>query len=853
MSISDPLFLAASGQVNILLYLLADLAIIIAASRLMGSAAKRIGQPAVIGEVLAGIILGPTILGRLDADWPAQIFPAAVPLRSIADLGLVFFMFLVGLELDQKLLRSQGRRAVQISVSGVVTPLILGIAVGYALFSVNNGGTFLDGTERPDRATFALFLGAAMCITAFPILARILVETGLYKTSVGIATLCAAAVDDVIAWILLAGVVGIVENGSPAAAGRAFILTAIFVVLMVIVGRRALALLATRYDRSGHLTVDQVAIIVGGLLLSAWATEFIGIHSIFGAFIFGAIMPKRSGMTRELTDKLEDFTVVVLLPVFFLVTGLRTDLFTLNSFSLLGWLGLILGAAVIGKFAGCSLAAKATGSTIKDSVVVGALMNTRGLTELVILTIGLQLGVLSDVTFAMMVIMALATTVMAAPIVNRLMPRSSVLASISEPEREGLAPVAVRILVAIGNLANAPQLVDAGIRLTGVQRPAELLLVRLTPPSRTSELRTGLQDEAVDAQSEIEAIRALVEQATDAGVTARTLSFISEDIGSDLARVAGEQRCTMLLTAWQRPSEPVAVVRAMVQRAFRLAPCDVAVLVDLRGEGIRPRDGQPLVLALSGGSHDGAASSAATNLAANLGSAITVAGYVGGGRGAISAQSEKLALAADAIRQASGALTVPDYHKGNAAAAIAEMAGESPVTVIGVGDDWRGEQFGSAVTEFANTAKGVVLVIRARETVAEAALANPAWPFLVPKGAPAAGAGSFPLPSGPHLQRLDPFGQPVDAISVALPVTIGRSADNRWPLPDDRFMSRHHAEAAPADTGVVLRDSGSTNGTMLWRDRRWHAVTNEPLADGDLVVLGSNVFRYSTGDGGSKV
>jgi Kef-type K+ transport system membrane component KefB len=210
-------------------------------------------------------------------------------------------------------------------------------------------------------------------------------------------------------------------------AGYAFLLTALFAAFMLTIGRRLLALLAKRYDATGHLTVDQVAIVVVGLLLSAYATEWIGIHSIFGAFIFGTIMPHQSRMTRELTDKIEDFTVVVLLPVFFTVAGLRTNLFAINSPQLFLAMLAIIAVAIFGKLFGCGLAAKWNGYSVRDSFALGTLMNTRGLTELVILSVGLTLGVLSDRSFAMMVVMALVTTFMAAPILNRMMPRKEMV------------------------------------------------------------------------------------------------------------------------------------------------------------------------------------------------------------------------------------------------------------------------------------------------------------------------------------------------------------------------------------------------------------------------------------------
>ncbi|MEX2238619.1 MAG: cation:proton antiporter [Dehalococcoidia bacterium] len=738
------------AHVDVLSYLLLDLVIIIIAARFFGAAARRVGQPPVIGEIIAGIMLGPTVLGRIGADIPGDIFPAEVPLRQIADLGLVFFMFLVGLELDPKLIRGQGRRAVQISLAGIVLPLAGGLLLGYALIDVNNEGkffsegeyveageTFEDGevAEEAEAFEFALFLGAAMCITAFPVLARILVETGLYKTRVGAATLCAAAVDDVFAWIMLAAVIGLVNTGSVNDAFQALGLTAVFAVFMVTGGRFLLGLLAKYYDRTGRLTVDMVAIILAGVLASALATEEIGIHSIFGAFIFGAIMPKRAGITRELVDKVEDFTVIVLLPVFFLVAGLRTNLFTLDEVELVGYTALIVTVAIVGKFVGTGLTARLTGSSTRESIVLGSLMNTRGLTELVILSIGLSLGVLTDRTFAMMVIMALTTTFMAAPIVNRLMPREQFLKEIASAEEVPEMAPATRILVALGNPANAGSLVDAGIRLTGKRRPAELLLVRLIPTSRAPEFRSGLQEAESEIDRSIDSMRRLVEQAEAHGINARTISFLSDDVGSDLSLVAADQKCDAIVLGWHRASLERRIIRALVHRTFQLAPCDVVVLVDQVGMGIQPAVEPRVVAALSGGVHDEAVAQVAARVAENMEAELRLAGYLRSQNGHSTEASKDLALLADRVRQDSGLWVVPAYEEGDALAALVTETAGASVAVVGLGRFWSHHlDFGEPAASFAAAAGCPVLVVRAAGAAGEDAGAELAG--VTPVGRP---------------------------------------------------------------------------------------------------------------------
>jgi Kef-type K+ transport system membrane component KefB/nucleotide-binding universal stress UspA family protein len=698
------------SQAEVLLYLLLNLVIIILAARSCGWLARRWGQPAVIGEITAGILLGPTVLGRISPGLPEVLFPSAVPLPALANLGLIFFMFLVGLELDTGLIMREGRRALRISLSGIAAPLLLGIVIGLPLASVNAGGVFLT-EDRPSSAmAFPLFLGAAMCITAFPVLARILVERGLYKTGLGTTALCAAAVDDVFAWILLAAVVGLTRTGSMAQAGIAFLLTLLFVAFMILVGRWLLRLLAQRYEATGQLTADQVAIVLTGVLLSALTTEWIGIHAIFGAFIFGAVMPKHSRMTQEVIDKIEDFTVIVFLPVFFCVAGLRTNLFALNSLELLGWLILILAAAIGGKLLGCGLAARLNGFSVNDSLVLGTLMNTRGLTELVILTIGQSLGVLSDRTFAMMVIMALATTFMATPIINRLIPRKRMVQMLAGGEP---APVRMRVLVALGNPVNAPSLVEAGIGLIGSERPAELLLVRLIATARAPEFRTGLQDEESQVNASLEAMRALVREAEAAGLSARPVSFLSDAVAPDLAYIAETQNCDTILLGWHRPSLARHVIRTNVHFLFQKAPGAVVVFVDRHGNGVRQGADRPVLVALTGDSNDAAAMQAGLRVAEQLASFVELVGYVGR-KDRQPPSAEKLAATASQLQQAGTVRVASRVVCGDARSVIVSESSRAAAVVVALGSDWPTGDFGQPASALTEATDCPVLVVRGR-------------------------------------------------------------------------------------------------------------------------------------------
>jgi Kef-type K+ transport system membrane component KefB len=398
-----------------LLSVLVALTVIMVTARLVGAVFKRLGQPAVIGEVVGGILLGPSLLGRLSPETAAVLLPAeAAPfLGVIAQLGVILYMFLIGLELDLGVLRSRVAVTVVISIASIVVPFALGAVLAGSLHEA-------WAPAGVGFTSFALFLGVSMSITAFPVLARILGDRGLQRTQMGMVALTCAAINDAIAWCLLAFVVGVTQETTGAAV-QTVILTAVYIALMLTAGRRVMVAVVERFDASPRVGERTLALVLVAVLMSAVATEFIGIHAIFGAFLLGAIIPHGSVIASHVTERLQDIVRVMFLPAFFAFTGLRTQIGLVQSLD--DWIlcGVIIAVATAGKFGGTLLASKAVGLDWRDSAALGILMNTRGLVELIVLNIGLDLGVISPRLFTMLVIMALVTTIMTAPILSRLL------------------------------------------------------------------------------------------------------------------------------------------------------------------------------------------------------------------------------------------------------------------------------------------------------------------------------------------------------------------------------------------------------------------------------------------------
>ncbi|MFF6983647.1 cation:proton antiporter [Streptomyces sp. NPDC008343] len=381
------------------------------------SVLRRLGQPPVIGEITMGIVLGPSLLGWLWPDAQRWLFPESVlPYTSVlGQLGLLAFMFLVGLELDLGTLRGNSRTVLAVSLAGILLPLGLGALLAFPLYNQ----LAPDGVES---TPFLLFVAVAMSITAFPVLARILVDRGLYGTPLGALAMACAAVDDVAAWCMLALVVAFSTAGSPFDALTAAGLTVAFGAAMLLVVRPLLARWARgRTDRAGEGVV--LVLLFSGLSLSALATDLIGVHTLFGAFLFGVATPRSHRRIEASAARLRAVMVPVLLPLFFVHTGLSTQIGTLAADPVHWlWTGALLVIAVLGKWGGAAGAARACGQSWRQAMSLGALMNCRGLTELVVLSIGLELGVIGPELFTMLVLVALITTAVTSPAVSRFLP-----------------------------------------------------------------------------------------------------------------------------------------------------------------------------------------------------------------------------------------------------------------------------------------------------------------------------------------------------------------------------------------------------------------------------------------------
>ncbi|MER7756992.1 cation:proton antiporter [Kitasatospora sp. NPDC097643] len=421
-----------------------QLTAILAVCRLVGMLARRVGQPQVVGEMIAGVLLGPSLLGLVAPDWQHKLFPTGPSMTMIyvvAQVGLVLYMFLIGLEFDTGLIRHRIPSAVSISVSGVLAPLVLGALTASVL--VQQSGTYFAAGVKSWQAM--LFMGSAIAITAFPMLARIIFERRLTGTSLGTLALAAGATDDAISWCLLAVVLAVFKHDTSIAflaigGGIAYAVT------MLTVGRRLLARLGAKVEREGEVGPPVLSFVLMLLMLGAWFTDYVGIYAVFGAFLLGVAMP-RGLLADRIRRAFEPLVTQLLLPLFFVFSGLNTQIGLVNSVTLWGVALLILAVSVLGKGVACWFAARLNKEPQREALALGSLMNARGLMELILLNIGLQAGLITPTLFTILVFMAIATTLMATPLFEfvygrfRSLPTATATAAATAGAVPGLAKV----------------------------------------------------------------------------------------------------------------------------------------------------------------------------------------------------------------------------------------------------------------------------------------------------------------------------------------------------------------------------------------------------------------------------
>jgi Kef-type K+ transport system membrane component KefB len=513
--------------------LLLQIITIIIVARFFGWIFRKIGQPTVIGEIIAGIFLGPSVVGYYLPEYSALLFPAESlgNLQFLSQIGLILFMFVVGMELDLKVLKNKANDAVVISHASIVFPFALGIGLSYYIYHkfAPAGVEFLS---------FSLFMGIAMSITAFPVLARIVQERGIHKTRLGTIVITCAAADDITAWCLLAAVIAIVKAGTFMSSLYVIGGATLYVLMMLFIVKPFLKKVGDLYANRSNLSKPVVAIFLLTLIVSAYMTEIIGIHALFGAFMTGAIMPDNTKFRTIFIEKVEDVALILLLPLFFVFTGLRTQIGLIGDPELLRITGYIILVAVAGKFVGSALAAKFVGQNWRDSLTIGALMNTRGLMELVVLNIGFDLGVLSPEVFTMMVIMALVTTFMTGPaidLINFIFKRKEVFLP-----KDSIGEGKFKILISFGNNEKGKSLL----------RLANSLVKKQKENTNVTAMHLSLSDEIHSynlEEYEQETFAPIIAESKELNQEITPLLKSTVDIENDIAEIASEGNFDLVL------------------------------------------------------------------------------------------------------------------------------------------------------------------------------------------------------------------------------------------------------------------------------------------------------------------
>ncbi len=514
--------------------LLLQIITIILTARVFGFLCKKIGQPSVIGEIIAGILLGPSFVGMYFPEFSSFIFPkqSLGNLQFLSQIGLILFMFVVGMELDLKVLKTKAHEAIVISHASIIFPFTLGIGLAYFVYQHY-------APQDIKFLPFSLFIGISMSITAFPVLARIVQERNLTKTKLGALAITCAAADDITAWCMLAAVIAIVKAGTFISSIYTILMAIAYVFLMLKLVKPFLKRMGDIYSNKEGLSKPVVAVFFIILLVSSYATEVIGIHALFGAFMAGVIMPSTTNFRNIFIEKIEDVSMLLLLPLFFVFTGLRTQIGLLNEPHLWQLCGIIILVAVIGKFIGSAIAAKFIGQSWRDSLIIGALMNTRGLMELVVLNIGYDLGVLTPEVFAMMVIMALVTTFMTGPaldLINRFLPEKNIDSIPETIEKSGK----YNILVSFGSPLRGRSLIRlANSFIKKAPQNATVTALHLSPSSDINQFNA--------IEYERDSFKPIKREAQKLNMTVDTLFKSTQDIDKEISETANAGNVDLLL------------------------------------------------------------------------------------------------------------------------------------------------------------------------------------------------------------------------------------------------------------------------------------------------------------------
>ena len=546
--------------------------------RLFGFLFKHIGQPGVIGEIVAGIVLGPSVLGYFFPDVFQALFPpeSLTNLELLSQVGLVLFMFVIGMELDFSVLKNNINETLVISHAGILVPFFLGIVASYWIYEEY-------AAAQTAFLPFALFIGISMSITAFPVLARIIQERNMTKTSLGTLAIASAANDDVTAWCLLAVVIAIAKAGTFASALYAIGLTALYIIIMFMVVRPFLKKVGEVYANQEVINKTFVALILLILIISSTLTEIIGIHALFGAFMAGVVMPPSIGFRKVMMEKVEDIALVFFLPLFFAFTGLRTEIGLINSPALWGVCLLLITVAVAGKLGGCAVAARLVGESWKDSFTIGTLMNTRGLMELVALNIGYEMGVLPPSIFVILVIMALVTTFMTTPLlhlVERIFAR-----------REERLSAKLKLVFCFGRPESGRSLLSIFFLLFGKKmKAAQVVAAHFTVGTDLNPLNA--EQYARDSFSLVD------EKASELGLSVENRYRVTDKLVQDMIRLARKERPDMFLLGAGSKYRPdtagsngvlwLSLFRDKIDDVMEQVKCPVAVFVNRGYSGSSP-------------------------------------------------------------------------------------------------------------------------------------------------------------------------------------------------------------------------------------------------------------------------